>query len=192
MTMGFAAHCACSQQGHSAATLLDCSDATIQRTAAAHMHGPRCLQPMLISSGECRWQKQGCIFAGSEDADAFDSAGAAAHSIVRDLDTRNYYMFYEAVDKAGRRCVGVATSSDGLHDWQRHPEPVLHASGESNAWDSGGVGSPCAVSMAGGRWRLYYAGKREADSAWRGIGVALSPEDRVVSEAPTSFARRVE
>lgn len=140
----------------------------------------------------CRWQKEGCIFAGSDQQGAFDSGGAAAHCVVRDLDTRNFYMFYEALDKQGRRCIGLATSGDGLRDWQRHPEPVLQASNEADAWDGGGVGSPCAVSMAGGRWRLYYAGKKHRDSAWQGIGVALSADDRIVSTAPTQFARRVE
>ena len=70
----------------------------------------------------------------------------------------------------------------------RHPEPVLEGSGVEGSWDAAEVGAPYAVSMAAGRWRLYYAGKAEGASAWQGIGVALSDGDSLAM--PTSFSRR--
>lgn len=101
-------------------------------------------------------------------------------------------MFYEALDDAGNRSIGFAQSPDGLKDWVRHPEPILQMSEEEGAWDAGGVGAPYAVSMAAGKWRLYYAGRRAGESAWSGIGVALSAEQAEVLAPPTQFARRVE
>jgi hypothetical protein len=90
-----------------------------------------------------------------------------------------YLMFYEGVDAAGRSSIGLAISDDGLNNWRRHPSPVL--SGDSaapDAWDRGGCGQPYAVGMAGGRYRVYYAGKG-ADSVGRaapfdGVGLALT------------------
>lgn len=56
--------------------------------------------------------------------------------------------------------------------------PVLTASEASDAWDCGSVGTPCAVSMAGGSWRLYYSGKQQTGpGAWTSIGMALNTED---------------
>jgi hypothetical protein len=44
--------------------------------------------------------------------------------------------------------------------------------------------------MAGGRWRLYYAGRAGAAGAWRGIGLALSEDGGEFMGAPTRFRRR--
>jgi hypothetical protein len=45
--------------------------------------------------------------------------------------------------------------------------------------------------MAGGRWRLYYAGRKAAGGAWQGIGLALSEEGGPTFQgAPTAFKRR--
>lgn len=60
----------------------------------------------------------------------------------------------------GYRTGGPAVClQDGLTGWKRYPQPVLVASKERGAWDCGAVGTPCAVSMKEGRWRLYYAGR---------------------------------
>ena len=58
-------------------------------------------------------------------------------------------------------------------------------------WDSGSVGAPCAVSMAGGSWRLYYSGRQQsAAGAWNGIGMALNTDDSEVFEGiKVSFKR---
>lgn len=103
-----------------------------------------------------RWQKQGPILDGGPAA-SFDSKGVGAHCVVKDFDSRQYFMFYEGFDEEGRRSIGVAVSADGLGGWRRHSEPILQG-GEAGAWDEAEVGTPCAVSMAKGRWRLYYSG----------------------------------
>lgn len=135
----------------------------------------------------CRWEKQGPVFEGGPQG-GFDEAGAGARCVVRDVDSRRYFMFYEGVAADGRRSIGVAVSEDGRGGWQRHEEPVLRA-GEGGAWDAAEVGAPCAVSMAAGRWRLYYSG-RGADGVWGGVGVALSEEGHAWNGAPTKFRRR--
>lgn len=88
-----------------------------------------------------------------------------------------------------------------MHNERR---PLLEGSKEEGAWD-GEVGGPSAVPMAGGRYRLYYSGRRkraasggssgsssggnsgsdngggEADGStgagapWEGFGLALTP-----------------
>jgi hypothetical protein len=132
-----------------------------------------------------KWNKRGPIFfGGSPGSNDFDAKGAATRCVVRDIDTKKYFMFYEGIAEDGRRSIGVAISDDGLQNWKRQPEPVLTSrnddqeeNGESR-WDSGSVGTPCAVSMAKGKWRLYYSGRRTATSGpWEGIGLALSEDD---------------
>jgi predicted GH43/DUF377 family glycosyl hydrolase len=110
---------------------------------------------------------------------------------VRDVDSRSYFMFYEAVAADGSRSIGLAVSKDGLKRWERLPQPVLAAADSTMAWDAAGVGEPCAVSMSGGRWRLYYSGKAFKDGPWSGIGLALSVADAGTFEgAPQQFSRR--
>lgn len=88
---------------------------------------------------------------------SFDSAGVGAKCVVKDFDSRQYFMFYEGFAADGRRSIGVAVSEDGLGGWKRHSKPILMG-GAAGAWDEAEVGAPCAVSMAQGRWRLYYSG----------------------------------
>lgn len=141
-----------------------------------------------------KWTKVGPVFdGGAPGSNDFDARGAAARCVVRDLDSLKYFMFYEAVAADGSRSIGLAVSDDGLRNWRRSPEPVLSAStGDSEAWDSGAVGTPWAVSMAKGRWRLYYAGRKELSAgAWEGIGLALSEDGATTSDgAPIKFKRR--
>lgn len=42
----------------------------------------------------------------------------------------------------------MAVSKDGLKGWNCLDTPVL-SPGNETAWDAGGIGSPCAVSMEG-------------------------------------------
>lgn len=104
----------------------------------------------------CRWEKKGPVLDGGPEG-AFDAAGVAAPCVVKDFDTRQYFMFYEGFDADGSRSIGVAVSKDGLTGWKRHSEPILKG-GVAGTWDEAEVGAPCAVSMAQGRWRLYYSG----------------------------------
>ncbi|CAL8468150.1 g7689 [Coccomyxa elongata] len=121
------------------------------------------------------WRKQGQLFSGSDDEGAFDGGGAAACHVVRDFATKRWVMFYEGVARDNGRSIGMAVSADG-RDWRRLPRPVLEA-GPPGAWDSGGVGAPCAVPMAEGRWRMYYHGLREKGGCACGIGVALTDKE---------------
>ncbi|WPT17716.1 hypothetical protein PSENEW3_00005718 [Picochlorum sp. SENEW3] len=144
-----------------------------------------------------RWEKRGPVFDGAPEGapdDTFDSMGAASRCVVRDIDTKQYFMFYEGVCRAKkRRSIGMAVSKDGISSWKRCDAPILEASEDDECWDSGSVGTPWAVSMAKGRWRLYYSGSDKAHgSSWNGIGVALSdPEGQVFHGAPVTFTKRV-
>lgn len=141
-----------------------------------------------------KWTKRGPIFSGGSKTKYtdHDARGAAGRCIVRDIDTKKYFMFYEAVGSDYKRTIGLAVSDDGITEWKRHPLPVLSPSEENGAWDSGCVGTPWAVSMAQGKWRLYYSGRSTRGSGpWEGIGLALSCDGQVTAEgAPASFKRR--
>lgn len=132
---------------------------------------------------------------GGSSPDDFDARGAGARCVVRDIDSKKYFMFYEGVGADDTRAIGVAVSDDGLRGWRRCPRPVLEGSGGSGgggAWDGGDVGCPWAVSMAGGAWRLYYSGREQrGGGAWRGIGMARSAEGAQLFEgvAPQQFQR---
>lgn len=131
-----------------------------------------------------------CLQGGSQPGD-FDELGAASRCVVRDLDSKRFFMFYEGVAADGSRSIGLAVSQDGLRGWQRYPQPILGPSSEPGAWDSGSVGTPWAVSMAEGRWRLYYSGRQaRAGGGWGGIGLALSTEGALFEGAPSEFRRR--
>ncbi|GAX80376.1 hypothetical protein CEUSTIGMA_g7815.t1 [Chlamydomonas eustigma] len=156
-----------------------------------------------------RWTKKGVVFdphptssgevAGSSRS--HDELGAASCHVTRDIDNRQYVMFYEAVAADNTRSIGLAISKDGLKDWQRCPTPLLTSSSdevEATAsgllrWDCGSVGQPCAVSMSQGQWRLYYAGRSSTGKpgANEGIGLALSVEGSAkFLGMPTQFKRR--
>jgi len=149
-----------------------------------------------------RWSRGEPVFRGGGDAggesppssassSSFDAAGAASRHVVFDPAARQYVMFYEAVAADDSRSIGVAVSEDGLGGWRRASDrPVLEASpasaGSSSPprWDDGGVGAPCVVPMAGGKWRLYYSGraKGSAPGAWCGVGLALMDDAAIAAD----------
>jgi hypothetical protein len=145
---------------------------------------------LATSADGFRWEKRGPIFEGRDQDRGFDSMGAAARCVVRDLDTKQYYMFYEGVDReTGLRSIGLAVSQDGIGGWKRHEEPIV-APSEGN-WDAGGVGQPWAVSMNQGRWRVYYSGRKDGHGPFEGIGCAISKKDSAVFEScPVEFEKR--
>lgn len=110
---------------------------------------------------------------------------------MRDPDSKQFLMFYEAVAADGSRSIGLATSADGRSNWRRSPQPLVRTAEAAAAWDAGSVGAPCAVPMSGGRWRLYYAGRSQQQGPWEGIGVALGGvEEGGNSGVQLSFKRR--
>ena len=144
---------------------------------------------LATSADGFKWEKRGPIFDGSDSGGAFDSMGAAARCVVRDLDSRQYFMFYEGVGEGGVRSIGLAVSQDGIGGWKRHEEPVVAPSADN--WDAGGVGQPWAVSMNKGRWRVYYSGRESASGAFEGIGCAVSKKDsREFARCPVEFEKR--
>ncbi|KAG2439414.1 hypothetical protein HXX76_004771 [Chlamydomonas incerta] len=166
---------------------------------------------MATSPDGFKWTKKGVVFdpaalsaaaaAASSDEDpgassAFDALGPASVCVVRDVDNRQLLMFYEAVGYDNRRSIGLAVSKDGGAVWRRYGAPVLEAAdgggAAAGAWDGGDVGHPCAVSMSGGRWRLYYTGRQNSGSGpWNGIGLALSVEGGPTFEnVPVQYRRR--
>eukprot|EP00878_Enallax_costatus_P028473 GHUV01030757.1.p1 GENE.GHUV01030757.1~~GHUV01030757.1.p1 ORF type:complete len:257 (+),score=73.00 GHUV01030757.1:298-1068(+) len=142
-----------------------------------------------LSKDGFNWRKGGVIFEGGK-AGEFDAGGAAACQVVRDPDSKHFLMFYEAVAADDTRSIAVASSKDGKSNWQRQPESVLQPSEHPNAWDCGGVGTPCAVAMSEGKWRLYYAGRSQQHGLWEGIGVALGSAERQNGQLRLTFKRR--
>lgn len=135
-----------------------------------------------------KWTKQGPIFEGGTDKDDFDAKGVANRCVIRDIDTKKYFMFYEGVARDNARSIGLAVSEDGIRGWRRHSRSLLKPEDSDASWDGGSVGTPWAVSMAQGKWRLYYSGRSGKEGAWEGIGLALgeSGDDGL----PREFTRR--
>lgn len=150
---------------------------------------------LAVSPDGFKWTKKGPIFSGAPegDQDSFDAMGVASRCVVRDVDSKKYFMFYEGISNDQVRSIGLAVSDDGVSGWKRYPKPVLSPSQQDGSWDSGSIGTPWAVSMAKGRWRLYYAGvdKERKGSSWAGIGVAVSKKESEKFEGgPIEFDRR--
>jgi hypothetical protein len=155
-----------------------------------------------------RWDQGGDRGVFSGGGHAHDAAGAASRHVVRDAASGAWVMAYEAVAADGTRSIGAAVSQDGLTGWVASPVPLLAPAEEPGAWDAGGVGGPCLVPMAGGRWRLYYSGRRASgggggkgstsatEGRWCGVGLALSEEGEGAaglpgaSAFPSAFMRR--
>jgi hypothetical protein len=47
---------------------------------------------------------------GGTKAEDFDAKGAASRFVVKDIDSRQYFMFYEGVSTDGSRSIGLAVS----------------------------------------------------------------------------------
>ena len=99
-----------------------------------------------------------------------------------------YYMFYTGQNNLYQSDkVGLATSSDGIHNWNKHvSSPVLQPT--PGQWDGSRtiLGS---VFMEDDTLKMYYAGSN--GSNWE-IGLAISPFEPVSVEQettqPTEFA----
>ena len=103
-------------------------------------------------------------------------------------------MFYEGIGDDGTAAIGLAVSDNGRDKWRRCPHPILTAASNPDAWDAGCVGAPCAIAMAYGKWRLYYAGRQQSGPGrWQGVGLALTADvdsDSEFEGIKLSFCRR--
>lgn len=83
-----------------------------------------------------------------------------------------YYMWYLGTGTTwGQFRIGLATSSDGITNWTKHPaNPVLRPS--PSGWDNGEVESP-SVILVGDTLYMYYDGSPSGSYVWQ-IGIAKS------------------
>lgn len=135
------------------------------------------------SADQLEWTRRGEVF-GPGEASAFDALGVGTRHVLRHQG--RWLMFYEGVRADGYRSIGLAESEDGLR-WTRIPghesdgSVFAHAPRGSGRWDAFAVGTPCAVPMSDGSWRLYYVGANETPGGYADelamrhqIGVAVS------------------
>jgi hypothetical protein len=143
---------------------------------------------LATSADGFKWEKRGPIFEGG--GGDFDSMGAAARCVVREVEMKQYFMFYEGVERGTNvRSIGLAVSEDGISGWRAYERPVVEPT-EGN-WDAGGVCTPWAVSMNKGRWRVYYSGRKDRRGACDGIGLAISKKDSAgFAGAPVEFEKK--
>lgn len=140
---------------------------------------------MALSPDGLAWRKAGqpVWIGGGEE---WEAGGVTAPHVHR-TGPDSWLMFYEAMGADGRSSVGAATSRNGAA-WA--PAGRVLAPGKDGSWDDGGVGAPCGVPMAGGRWRLYYEGRRNGAELPQGLGLAVSQEGAAAPHAQP-FSRRV-
>lgn len=79
-----------------------------------------------------------------------------------------YYMFYTGMTP-GRCSIGIAASKDGIA-WERQVFSIIEPGPEE--WDC--VYSSCAsvVHAPEGKWRIYYAGRKDTIHKYHAIGMA--------------------
>lgn len=126
------------------------------------------------------WQKQGKVLSMGAPG-SWDEGGVSVRHVLR-VDG-HYVMFYEGTNFNFEYSIGLAVSEDGLvweKDTRAGPEPggpILKARIGENYWDNMIVGTPYAVAMTDGSFRMYYlgVGKLDGDEASKqGVGLAIS------------------
>ena len=133
----------------------------------------------------------GPVLRGGEPG-SFDEAGIGTRHVVHDPDGDGLVMVYEGVAADGRHRLGLARSADGL-TWSKvsglGPDPggpiFQGTAAEDDAWDNGNVGTPWAVRLADGRWRLYYVG---TSSKGRTVAIGAAEADELLSASWTRVA----
>lgn len=120
-----------------------------------------------------KWVKLGRVIGGGK-AGAFDELGATNPRVLKNKKDETFVMVYEGVSANGMRSIGLASSKDGLKNWERFGNEAILEASEGDGWDSRGVGMPCLVEMDGDKdqWRLYYRGIGKGGES--GIGLAVS------------------
>jgi len=72
----------------------------------------------------------------------------------------SYVMFYIGFRKHDRAMIGLARSSDGINNWERHPANPIISPGSHGAWDSDSVYKPFAARGDDNLRYLWYNGRR--------------------------------
>ena len=137
---------------------------------------------LAVSDDGFRWYKRGTCLRPGVSKDSLDSGGVSRCHVVRKVDaqtreaTNGWLMFYEGVSKAdGKHRILVAESNDGF-EWRKFG--VALDIGDSDAWDSKGVGSPHIIRLDDGSCRMYYTGNGPDGST--AIGVAKGNLSKVM------------
>ncbi len=81
-----------------------------------------------------------------------------------------YYMFYIGFRNESQAQIGLARSSDGITQWQRHPANPIIRRGARGEWDSDACYKPYAVFVDNQRWFLWYNGRKKTTEQ---IGLAI-------------------
>ena len=80
-----------------------------------------------------------------------------------------YHMFYTGMT-VGRCSIGLAISKDGIAWEKQRDAPFLEPGPEK--WDSVYASCPSIVQNTEGKWRLYYAGRKDTVHKYHAIGMA--------------------
>jgi predicted GH43/DUF377 family glycosyl hydrolase len=73
-----------------------------------------------------------------------------------------YLMFYIGFQDVNQAQIGLARSSDGVRNWQRHPSnPIIRPGISSAAWDYNAVYKPFAL-LDDRHWLLWYNGRHHS------------------------------
>jgi len=92
---------------------------------------------------------------------------AACHVIPH---AEQYLMFYIGFRDENQAQIGLARSTDGINNWERHPEnPIIRPGKTDDDWDYDAVYKPFTL-FNNGRWMLWYNGRRDAIEQ---IGLAI-------------------
>ncbi len=80
-----------------------------------------------------------------------------------------YYMFYTGMS-SGKCFMGIATSKDGIV-WEKQGDSPIIEPGQRE-WDSVYASCSSVVLTPEGKWRLYYAGRKDTIHKYHAIGLA--------------------
>ena len=80
-----------------------------------------------------------------------------------------YHMLYTGMT-SGKCSIGLAISGDGI-TWEKQGDaPIIEPGPEE--WDSVYASCPSIVRAPGGKWHLYYAGRKDTIHKYHAIGMA--------------------
>lgn len=118
------------------------------------------------SADGINWKKltENPIFR-NDPSNKWEQAKVTACQVIK--QQKDYLMFYIGFRDVDYAQIGVARSSDGIHNWVRHPQNPIIRPGEG--WDASAVYKPYAI-FDGKQWLLWYNGRKDGKEQ---IGVVL-------------------